>query len=227
MKQEYFGPSFPGKIISPVDAVKLRWIHNYIVTTLTFIVPLLNLFYGLHRYVIITHPQLITRYCNKKATLAAIVGTIFIGGVLSIHELFDTSSFSLFGLNSFFLIGKIEKWHQKFSGLISIVALFSEVAMIFVLFSLVTKKMNECLSENITFLNSMDGVKYETRVVSYQKIMKLNSGFLVVSMISVSVEGVRALLVDLYNVQTGLKPAELHNSIITNLLLMLEFLSCF
>ena len=219
------GPTLPGEIIFPLYMRGLRSIHKYIVVALSFIIPLLNLFYGLHRYIIITHPQLIAKYCNKKVTVALIVTIILVSGALSIHELFDLHSFSLLGLNSFFM-GRNEGWHEGFSGVINIVALLSEATLIFILFSMVTKKMNACLSENIHFLNSMDGVKYETRAASYMKITKLNSGFLIVSMISVSVDAARAILVDLYVVHMGLNPTELYNPVITGLLLTMEFLSC-
>ena len=88
--------------------------------------------------------------------------------------------------------------------------------------------MNDSLSENVRFLNSLDAVRFKIRTISYNHIMIFNAGLLLLSMVSITTDVSQAFYVDLSSnhLRNRERESKLYDVRVGKFLIALELFSC-
>ena len=166
--------------------------------------PLLHLVYAISRFIVILHPQLIPKFCSKRASIFATVLVFLLCGIVSSLNLFCDDF--LFVSLRYFLNNyvneqdEIEKENRKdiLIGLnIFLTLTLSTLVFIFLIF--LTKRMNDSLKKSILFLNSMENERCKMRSASYTKIINLNILLLLLTLFSLTVTLSKTLLMHLFS----------------------------
>ena len=179
--------------------------------------PLLHLFYAISRFIVILHPQLIPKFCSKRASIFAIVLVFLLCGIVSLLNLFgDDLSFVALRRNDPFHdyyvkeryaikkenhneqdTIKKENYKDILIGLnIFFTLTLATIVSIFLIF--LTKRMNDSLKKSISFLNSMENERCKMRSASYTKIINLNILLLLITLFSLTVTLSETLLMQLF-----------------------------
>ena len=185
-------------ILKGFDLEHVRGILEFIHATLNVSIPLLHLSYGLNRLVIVTYPQLIHKYCSRRMTVLIITSTIFIGIALSAFELYERGILDGESIKTLLLNGTHLN-RDRYSGLISIGILAGLSLIVLGCLSMLTKKMNDTLTENINFPNSMDEIKYRKRTSSYQNIMTMNVSLFIFTLVSFAISVAVTIFTELHH----------------------------
>ena len=139
------------------------------------LVPLLQLAYTVNRMIVITHPQLIHKYCTKRVTCIVTITFVFITMAISIYELYE-NIFMFFGASFERKFIEIEKQNELYrnSGVLNICMFLSIFFVVYIGTLFLTKKMNRSMQKNIDFLKTMDAERHNCRIFSYENVIRFN-----------------------------------------------------
>ena len=184
-------------MVEPMKGFGIKNYHRYASTAIDLALPMLGILYGFNRFIIICHAQLIDKYCSRGVMGGFIACIIIFCTLVGCHEIFDKNYVSIHGFNAI-LAGNTEKKHEQFTGIMNVILLFVVALAVFFVHGMFVKKMNKSLRENVAFLKSMDGNKYERRIASYQLIMLFNSSLLILQMMSITITLSRTIFLELF-----------------------------
>ena len=174
------------------EEIPQRGILNFVKMALGIFTPLLQTVYAISRFIVICYPQLVPKFCSKKASIFSVLVVFLLSVVISSHELFD-DDFSIetrqeAKFSQYFFSSKTNQTtselDSKGRSLVNVLILTVLSLIVFLCLIGTTKKTNDSLKKSILFLNSMGrNDMCKKRSAAYERVVNLNNSLLIISML--------------------------------------------